>query len=553
MNNTAIKMRDVVVDLIKGIVDRERPKARVAMVYSYNRFNRKAEIVLAGETEPGISARFPKHLQPSKALNTDLDKDGNPIGDIVLIEGYTNNYRITQIIEGDAMGQGWKIGDLEIWGGAFMNERHGKYFGLSTTLPPEGESIGLGRWVNPDAQFYNHGACFVELIVHQPFFAYGRKEYRFPITSYDTAGVWQNLYPDKDGGVEIGHQFEVEIKSDGDGFDLRIRNVQQHDSLTPSGYIYNMWIWGENFTHDATNFNVVDAAAAPTVAFRTDLTEATEVNGSVQQGPFFDSIRHTAQNRLVQNLLGGGTVTWDGRFIKWSADLIAPAGVTRLLTGGKLNIPMPAAASTVYDHGITGQTTTAVAAGGIDMRPGGSINYSVLYYEPNLGTSSGNAGKYHVVGTDTSFHVPSHWIYLAAMDAASGYLSFATDSLISIDPSSWYQTGWGDLDATNYGPARAWYDPVKKWIEVEIYLQRTGANTATATIHSPVVVASAYRPTYRVNLVVANNIGGTEAMNRLTMLRAGEASAGRMDIVFGTTRVWTTGQLAFIKGGWKVP
>jgi hypothetical protein len=86
-----------------------------------------------------------------------------------------------------------------------------------------------------------------------------------------------------------------------------------------------------------------------------------------------------------------------------------------------------------------------------------------------------------------------------------------------------------------------------------MYVQRTGANTATNTIHSPIVVPAPYAPTYRVNLVIANNIGGTEAMTRLTMLRTGEANGGRMDIVFATTRVWTTGQFAFIKGGWKVP
>lgn len=122
-----------------------------------------------------------------------------------------------------------------------------------------------------------------------------------------------------------------------------------------------------------------------------------------------------------------------------------------------------------------------------------------------------------------------------------------------VDPSTWYQTGWGDMDSTDYGPSRAWYDPVNKWIEVEIYVKRTGSNTATNTIHSPVVVASTYRPTYRVNTVVPTNVGGAEVMIRMTMLRAGETNAGRMDIVYPTTRVWSTNQYAMIKAGWKVP
>ena len=550
-NQRALDLRNTLVDLVKGIVDRERPKPRVAMVYSFNRFNRFADVLLTGDDQP-IAARFPKHLQPTRQMTVDLDDNDNPIGDMVLVEGTVNNYRITQIIEGDMFSQGTKLGDAELWGGVFMHEHHAKYFGLSTDLPPEGQSIQIGRWQNPDAELYNHGSAFVHLIIHQPFFAIGRKEYRIPIQGYDTAGVWQNVYPDKDGGIANGNQFELEIKSDGNGFDLRIRNVQQNDTFTPSGYVYNMWVWGERFEHDPANFNVVDASAAPTVAFRTDVVANTEVNNDAQQGPFFDSVRHLIQVRAWQNISGGGTVNWASNRLKWSTDLDCPLCVTRLATSGRIAIPMPAVSSTIFTHGITGQTTTTVSSTGIDMRPGGSISWSVLYYEANLGSSTGNAGKYHVVGNDVSFHVPSHWIQLAAADFTEGTLSWAAGGLIYIDPTSWYQANIDEMDTTNttYGPGRAWWDPKKKWIEVELYLARITSNSATNTIHSPVVVPSPYQAQYRVNLPCINNIGGTEDIVRMTMLKNGETNAGRMDIVFATTRVWSTTQFAMIKGGW---
>lgn len=110
----AIRFRDSLVTIIRGIVDRERPKPRIAEVYSYSRVTGKAEVLLAGETDPGIQAQFSKQLQPTRSRMD--DGLGGAQGDIVLIEGTTNNYRITQIINGDAYASGLRTAESRVQG-----------------------------------------------------------------------------------------------------------------------------------------------------------------------------------------------------------------------------------------------------------------------------------------------------------------------------------------------------------------------------------------------------------------------------------------------------
>jgi len=238
MASNSLKMRDAVATMITGLIDRQRPKPRVCEVYSYNRFTRFAEVLLPGETEPGIQARFPAHLQPT-ACKMD-DGVGNATGNLVLVEGTTNNYRVTQIVEGDAFGQ-------------------------------------------------------------------------------------------------------------------------------------------------------------------------------------------TAVIRPNDTLGGGGTITWDDRYLKWSADFISVVGVNQLLTGGMFVIPMPAVSTVVKCHGINGDADSAVASGGVDMQPDGTSNYSILYYAPDLGGGSGSNGVFHLVGTITALNIPPTWMMVALMDQPSNCLTLAND------------------------------------------------------------------------------------------------------------------------------
>lgn len=237
MTKSALDLRDAVTTMILGLISRERPKPRVCEVYSFDRFTRYAEVLLPGETVPGLQARFPTHMQPT-ASKMD-DGVGNATGNLVLVEGTSNNYRITQIIEGNAYSQA------------------------------------------------------------SPFRAY--------------------------------------------------------DLLT-----------------------------------------------------------------------GGGIVTWDDRYLKWTTDLSTFIGVDQVISTNMFVISMPGVGALVNCHGINGFTTVAVTVDGIDMRPDGTMNHTALYWEPDLTLTTGDVGTFHVVGGVVPFYIPPHWIMIAVMNQVADYLYMNT-------------------------------------------------------------------------------------------------------------------------------
>jgi hypothetical protein len=249
--SNGLKLRDSIVTMITGLIDRQRPKPRVCEVYSYNRFTRFAEVLLPGETVPGIQARFPIHLQPS-ASKMD-DGVGNAVGNLVLVEGTTNNYRITQIIEGNAF------------------------------------------------------------------------SFESPIRAYDA-------------------------------------------------------------------------------------------------------------------LAGGGVITWDDKYLKWTYNLTTFVGVDNLITAGTFQIGMPAVNDLVTCHGITGYTDVAVTASGIDMRPDGAMMSTALFWAPDItDVNTGDVGTFHLVGGLIPQFIPSHWIMIAVMNQTNDYLFMHTGH--SLKPGQSVQYG----------------------------------------------------------------------------------------------------------------
>lgn len=146
MSDKALKMRDSLVTIVRGLIDRERPKPRIAEVYSYNRLTRTAEVLLAGETDPELQVSFPKHMQPTRSKMD--DGIGTASGDIVLIEGFANNYRITSIITGDSYAEGLWLPEVRAqasltgggtidWGGRYLKWSMDfvSYLGMSQVTP----------------------------------------------------------------------------------------------------------------------------------------------------------------------------------------------------------------------------------------------------------------------------------------------------------------------------------------------------------------------------------------------------------------------------------
>lgn len=83
--NTAAKMRDVIVKIVRAELERKRPLPRVGKVISINEGNLTAEVQFTGDTGT-INARFGKSLIPQDTTA------------IVRVEGGPGNYYITEII-----------------------------------------------------------------------------------------------------------------------------------------------------------------------------------------------------------------------------------------------------------------------------------------------------------------------------------------------------------------------------------------------------------------------------------------------------------------------
>lgn len=446
MAKTALSLRDSIATIARGLIDRERPKPRVCEVYSYNRATRFAEVLLPGEVTPGIQARFPKHLQPTKSKMD--DGIGNATGDLVLVEGGVNNYRITQIIEGDATGFSWNLGDTTLLGGRLLDRKFARYFSRELNLPGLGNSIELGRFYWLDKAPDNSGralTAYVDLVVQSIRSYAATKVYRFSIDYTVVTPTWQNLFPVEESGVRGGNEFSLEIYvPDEFGFQLRVRNNRENATTVKSGYACSMWLFGEDFYYDETTYNAEDAGFSPGVTFgASDVDPSEEVNGAnVNQGPYFMPQSRIVHGRTWENLTAGGLVTWDDRYIKWTNNFVCAIGRSNLITTGVLQIPVPTVGQSIYYHGMSGASATiAYTSSGVDMMPV-AATHSVLYFEPNFGSTDGSIGKFHVVGNDLNFKVPSHWIMIAVMNQNADYLKVANGlilySWVNLTPAA----GW---------------------------------------------------------------------------------------------------------------
>lgn len=507
---TSLKLRDSIATIARGLIDRERPKPRVCEVYSYNRGTRFAEVLLPGETKPGIQARFPKHLQPTKSKMD--DGVGNATGDLVLIEGTTNNYRVTQIVEGDATSFGLNLGEPTLLGGKLLNRRFARYFSRELSLPTLGSTIELGRFYWLDKFPDNSGralTAYVNLVVQSIRSESATKVYRFNVDFTTVTPTWQNLFSIEESGVRGGNEFNVEIYvPDEFSFRLRVRNNRQDATNSKSGFVCSMWLFGEDFYYDETTYNTEDAGVSPGVPFGTgDVNQSEETNGwNVNQGPYFMPQSRIVHGRTWENLTAGGLVTWDDRYVKWTANFVCAIGRSNLITTGILQIPVPTVGQSIYYHAMLGASATiAYTSSGVDMMPV-AATHSVLYYEPNYGSSDGASGKFHVVGMDINFKVPSHWIMIAVMNQNADHLKVANGLIltpwVNITPAA----GWAHSAYTGVATAQC------RKVGNRVYFRGTltsGATTLTAAVTTVIatVPSGYYNGTARNYKAVGNNAG----------------------------------------------
>jgi hypothetical protein len=206
--------------------------------------------------------------------------------------------------------------------------------------------------------------------------------------------------------------------------------------------------------------------------------------------------------------------------------------------------------ASIVDGAVEGDNLILMTRGGTEIDAGNVRGPAGLDAAPGSVTAVGDTTIVRTSDGRGKVATPT-----ANEDATTkSYVDGRTPALTSIDASTWVQSGWGVYDATTYGPLRAWYDPYTKWIEMFLYIKRTGANTSASLVHSPIIVPSTYRPQY--NVVFSSNIdinAGAEQAVRTVILRSADANPGRIDLVLTASLAWNTNRFAFMKTGWKVP
>ena len=149
--------------------------------------------------------------------------------------------------------------------------------------------------------------------------------------------------------------------------------------------------------------NVATGTAPLTV---TSTTMVSNLNVEMLEGQTGVQI---AQNlRANVNLTGGGTVSYDGSNLQWSARFIVMANGrgTNSSTAGYFDITMPTSGTVTGVGGATNQTATA---SGIPLAA-----WTALYYIlPNGSGNASTAANFRLVSYTANLNVPSDWVLLA--------------------------------------------------------------------------------------------------------------------------------------------
>lgn len=410
---SAMAMRDLITKIAEGAINRLRPDDFVAEVYSYNHFTRKATVKTAGmgEDEPAIEVNY------APAMGVRSRHSDTNTGTIVLVGGIPGNYWIKKILNGAWTTTSGRMINSRFYGGAYYHlERESQYV-IEVDLPATGNTMSVGYFYNTGLTDWSGGFATLKLKVNQELFVAMIKEYDVLLPNHTEGGVWKTLAPDKDSGASFGNDFAVEIKFVlNSGFYLRIRRLRA-GVYSQGGYTCDIRLFGREFTIDTTQSNIEEFDARPTEYFGRNDVAIDELQASeVNTGPFSTGIKHEIEVRAQANLIQPTDFGWNGTYLKWTGNWKALGlGVNDLSSLGYLAFPMPAVGVAIPVHGWSGGYSLNVDANGIPISAVG--NGAALYVEP-LFFTNGAAGtaRYHLVGDDTPFKIPSHWILLAVMN-----------------------------------------------------------------------------------------------------------------------------------------
>lgn len=528
---TALKMRDSVVRIAKSVINSERPAPFIAEVVFFNVFDNTAQVITAGMADDSspIQVNFTDPLSPGVARS----KDGTTRGNIVQIESRGRALWITQIFSGKyVLAYGNQLMSPTFSGGDFGNiETESNWLVSMGSVPAVGNAQFIGRWDNGGRTLWSGSSFILEIDLMIELFTNQKKTYRYMCAQMERDYIWRTLLPISESGVSNGLDYALEIRIDNTGFELRVRHLR-NGIFGTGGYFARIKLIGENYTSDLTSRNLEMTDARPLEAVGRNETNASEVSGTVQMGPYHSGVRHLVETRQHNNLVVPDTMIWNGAALAWTGTWkVVGLGNTEISKLGYISIGMPAVGTSVAVHGSTVIGSIATTAAGFPLSTVGSD--ASLYYEPQFfQNGDAVATRFHIVTAALSFKIPSHWIFIAAMnpDPVEG------NSLLLGNGAShdhWravaFQNSWANYATTNAFDACA-YRKVGQKVE---FRGLAASGTIGATIFT---LPIAFRPAFTKIFVVAASFTST------TGASAGTAHTHNM--AFGRLDVGNTGAVA---------
>jgi len=399
---TALRMKEVIAKVVRSEMSRQRPPARYGKVHSFSRLNSTVQVLFPGDQEP-IRARAPLSVQPTRSI----ELHGFDAADIVRVAGPPGNRWVTEVVSGPTFQSDSRLESPVLTGGSSVDKQMAKHFALGTSqLPSVGQSWYFGRWTNSSSLSAN-GLAYFEIVVQQTLVAKVIKKYNIAVRASDTLDQWRKCAPTFDSGPWSGENFDLEIRVGADYVEFRVRRIASiSGGLTPGGYDFSGWFFGEGWQQDPGAPEAIDAGGEPSRAHGTDSADG--------KGPFLSP--HASLPVAGQFLLsGGGAVSYtSGGVLRWTARfLVIGTGRSPLIPGGFLQIPVPVGGVSIPVYGNASVTSVTTQAGGIPLG-----NYQALYYDLPWGAGSGDfsENRFRIVDQSSANSiqgVPSHWVLIA--------------------------------------------------------------------------------------------------------------------------------------------
>jgi hypothetical protein len=421
----ATQFRGVIRDLVTEELNRQRPMWRYGVVTWINRFNMTANVILQGDTEE-MPVKMAQSVQPAVARLMDDGVDAT--GDVIVrVEGVPGDLWITEVVAGRSFLLAPRIINQRLMGGDFLNTIYALHDTVGTTINPSvGNATMLGRW-NQIAPYGGTTTGMLHLVVTQTFFSGNAKYYIIPMKFSWTGTNWRKVFPVMEDGDYVGHDFDLEVQMDGNGFGLRVRTTRFNTGTwTPAGY--NLDMWAHTFAaYRVSGPDGVEITDAPPTVMLGDYADDSGGKGSLMAPA--QGIPRIAQAALT----GGGICYWDGTIFTWTERFVMDGiGKSSLSPDGYWEIGVPAGSVSIPVLNDSTRTTATTGVGNVPLNYGDS-----LYYDPPVGAGHAFVESRlrivsHTGTTNLSTSVPPHWILICSVnsDTASSDVKIGTGETI---------------------------------------------------------------------------------------------------------------------------